>query len=69
VVWKGGQTEAGARAIFSHTAALASEVRIWDAAMRQAGALCVDSIEEMVDAVKGLLYMKRGTGKRVGSSP
>lgn len=66
VVWKGGQTEAGARAIFSHTAALASEARIWDAAMRQAGALSVDSLEEMVDVVKGLLYIKPGTGTRVG---
>jgi acyl-CoA synthetase (NDP forming) len=66
VVWKGGQTEAGDRAIFSHTAALASEARIWDAAMRQAGALCVDSLEEMVDVVKGLLYIKPGTGKQVG---
>jgi len=66
VVWKGGLTEAGARAIFSHTAALASEVRIWDAAMRQAGALSVDSLEEMVDVLKGLLYIKPGAGKRVG---
>jgi len=66
VVWKGGQTEAGNRAIFSHTAALASEVRIWDAAIRQAGAICVDNLEEMVDVVKGLLYIKPGTGKRVG---
>jgi acyl-CoA synthetase (NDP forming) len=76
VVWKGGQTEAGARAIYSHTAALASEARIWDAAMSQAGALTAETIEEMVDVVKGLLYMsaaggpasggKPGTGKRVG---
>jgi acyl-CoA synthetase (NDP forming) len=34
--------------------------------MRQAGALSVDSIEEMVDVVEGLLYVKPGTGKRVG---
>jgi acyl-CoA synthetase (NDP forming) len=66
VVWKGGQTEAGARAIFSHTAALASEARIWDAAMRQAGALTAETIEEMVDVVKGLIYMRPGTGRRVG---
>ena len=66
VVWKGGQTEAGARAIFSHTAALASEGRIWDAAMRQAGALCVDSLDETVDAVEAFLYLKPGAGQRVG---
>jgi acetate---CoA ligase (ADP-forming) len=66
VVWKGGQTEAGARAIFSHTAALASEGRVWDAVMRQTGALCVGSLEEMVDVVQALAYVRPGIGKRVG---
>jgi len=66
VMWKGGQTEAGARAIYSHTAALATEEALWNAAMRQAGAVTADSLEEMVDVVKGLLYIKPGTGRRVG---
>ncbi|KPK47337.1 MAG: hypothetical protein AMJ77_03420 [Dehalococcoidia bacterium SM23_28_2] len=66
VVWKGGQTEAGARAIYSHTAALATEQVLWDAAMRQAGAVTADSLEEIVDVLKGLLYIKPGTGRRVG---
>jgi acyl-CoA synthetase (NDP forming) len=66
VVWKGGQTEAGARAIYSHTAALATEEALWNAAMRQAGAITADSLEETVDVVKGLLHIKPGTGRRVG---
>jgi acyl-CoA synthetase (NDP forming) len=66
VVWKGGQTEAGARAIYSHTAALATQEALWEAAMRQAGVLTADSLDEMVDVVKGLLYIKPGTGQRVG---
>jgi acetyl-CoA synthetase (ADP-forming)/acetyltransferase len=66
VVWKGGQTEAGARAIYSHTAALATREALWNAAMRQAGAVTADSLEEIVDVVKGLLYIKPGTGRRVG---
>jgi len=66
VVWKGGQTEAGARAIYSHTAALATEEALWNAAMRQAGAITADSLEQTVDVVKGLLYIKPGTGRRVG---
>jgi acyl-CoA synthetase (NDP forming) len=66
VMWKGGQTEAGARAIYSHTAALATEEAVWNAAMRQAGVITADSLEEMVDLVKGLLYVKPGTGRRVG---
>jgi acyl-CoA synthetase (NDP forming) len=66
VVWKGGQTEAGARAIYSHTAALATPEALWNAAMRQAGAITADSLEEIVDVVKGLLYIEPGTGRRVG---
>src|SRR3712207_2621765 len=33
-VWKGGQTEAGARATQSHTASLSSQIAIWDALIR-----------------------------------
>ena len=66
VMWKGGQTEAGARAIYSHTAALATEDALWNGAMRQAGAVTADSLEEVVDVVKALLYIKPGTGRRVG---
>ncbi|MFQ5880146.1 MAG: CoA-binding protein [Dehalococcoidia bacterium] len=66
VVWKGGQTEAGHRAIYSHTASLASGTAVWEAAMRQCGAVSVDSLDEAIDAVKALLYARAGTGKRMG---
>ena len=35
VVWKGGQTEAGARATMSHTGSLAAPQAIWEAMVRQ----------------------------------
>ncbi len=66
VVWKGGVSEAGARAIYSHTAALATAPALWDAAMRQAGAVQTESLDETVDAVKALVYCTPGTGYRVG---
>jgi acyl-CoA synthetase (NDP forming) len=66
VVWKGGVTEAGARAIYSHTAALATAPALWDAAMRQAGAVQTESLDETIDAVKALVYCTPGTGYRVG---
>ncbi|MBI2913400.1 MAG: CoA-binding protein [Chloroflexi bacterium] len=66
VVWKGGMTRAGARAVYSHTASLATAPAIWDAAMRQAGAVQTDNLDETVDAVKALVYCKQGTGCRVG---
>jgi acyl-CoA synthetase (NDP forming) len=66
VVWKGGVTEAGARAIYSHTAALATAPALWDAAMRQAGVVQTESLDETIDAVKALVYCAPGTGYRVG---
>ena len=66
VVWKGGVTAAGARAIYSHTAALATAPAVWDGAMRQAGAVQAENLDETIDAVKALVYCKPGTGYRMG---
>lgn len=66
LIWKGGQTEAGARATQSHTASLSSQMAIWDGLIRQAGAMRVDSLEEMIDTLKVLLLTKPATGKRLG---
>ncbi len=54
VTWKGGQTPAGSRATQSHTASLATNQAVWDAIVRQCGALAVDSLDEMVDVMKVL---------------
>ena len=66
VVWKGGVGLAGARAIYSHTAALATAPAVWDAAMRQAGVVQAESLDGTIDAVKALAYCKAGTGRRMG---
>ena len=47
VINKGGLTEAGSRAVQSHTASLGGSRRIWEAALRQAGAVQVEDIWEM----------------------
>jgi acyl-CoA synthetase (NDP forming) len=57
VVWKGGRTEEGGRAIASHTGSLAVPQAIWDSAVRQCGAVNVPSMEELVDTLKALLYL------------
>ena len=66
VIWKGGQTSDGARAVSSHTASLATEYTVWESLVRQCGALPVHSLEELVDVLKGLLYIKPSTGTRMG---
>ena len=49
VLVKGGATEGGQRAAASHTGALASNDRIFDGAMRQAGATRAATVEEAFD--------------------
>jgi acyl-CoA synthetase (NDP forming) len=51
VVWKGGSSLAGQRAIFSHTGALASSPAVWSGALRQAGAIEAHSLDEMCDTL------------------
>ena len=64
IIWKGGLTEAGARAARSHTASLAGEKQVWDAFFKQTGAIQVGSIEEMMDIAVTFLKLKPATGKR-----
>ncbi len=65
VIWKGGRTEEGWRAIASHTGALAMPQAIWDAAVKQCGAINVARIEELIDTLKALLYLTPVRGDRV----
>jgi len=64
VVWKGGRTEEGGRAIASHTGSLAVPQAIWEAAVRQGGAIRVDKMEELIDTLQALLYLSP-SGDRV----
>jgi acyl-CoA synthetase (NDP forming) len=66
LIWKGGEGEGGARAVASHTASLASPTIIWEALIQQCGAIMVESLDSMIDIVKGLLYIKPPRGARVG---
>jgi acetate---CoA ligase (ADP-forming) len=66
VIWKGGLSEGGRRAMFSHTGALATSAATWQALVRQCGVISVDSLEEAVDVMKALLFAKPSTGRRMG---
>jgi acyl-CoA synthetase (NDP forming) len=66
VVWRGGTTAAGSRAVYSHTASLAAATDVWHAAMRQAGVIETDDLDETIDAVKALVYCRPGAGRRMG---
>jgi acyl-CoA synthetase (NDP forming) len=66
VVWKGGTSESGQRAMFSHTAALATPASVWQALVKQCGLIATESLDETVDVVKALLLTKPCTGRRMG---
>ena len=66
LIWKGGQTEQGARAAASHTASLAAPQAIWDTMIRQAGAIRVDSLDELVDTTAALVRLGEVHGDNGG---
>ena len=65
-MWKGGRTEAGSEAAASHTGALAASAAVWSAALKQAGAVEVQGLEELADTL--LLFQQLGPlkGNNVG---
>ncbi|MBI2910005.1 MAG: CoA-binding protein [Chloroflexi bacterium] len=65
LVWKGGVTEAGARAISTHTGSLAGNKQVWEAFYKQTGAVRVSSADEVADMVITFLHMKPPQGRRV----
>ena len=52
IVLKTGRSEQAARAMQSHTGSLAGDSLIWDAALKSAGAIRVNDIEEFFDTVR-----------------
>jgi len=70
IVFKGGRTTAGARSAVSHTAALAGSGEVWRAALRQAGALQVKTLDELIDLLVAFALLPRPSdapGRRVGA--
>jgi acyl-CoA synthetase (NDP forming) len=65
VIWKGGETEAGALTAASHTGALAGEWRIWEALFRQTGAVPVGSMDDWADAVLAFARLSAPDGNGV----
>jgi acyl-CoA synthetase (NDP forming) len=66
VIWKGGRTDAGTRSIASHTASLTAPLAVWEAAVKQCGAVSVGKSEELIDTLQALHYLSPVHGDRVG---
>lgn len=65
LVLKGGRTSKGIQAAMSHTRSLVGKDSIFDAALRKAGAIRVDGIEELYDACKAFALLPLPAGDRV----
>jgi acetyltransferase len=65
ILLKAGRSAEGARAVASHTGALAGSDAAFDAAVRQAGAVRVESVEELFDLARCLASQPVPRGRRV----
>jgi acetate---CoA ligase (ADP-forming) len=64
-VLKVGRTEIGSGAAFSHTGSLAGSDAVYDGALKQGGAVRVDTLEEMIDSCKAAALLPVIPGKRI----
>jgi len=65
IIIKKGSTAAGSRGAVSHTGALAGNDAVWEALIKQAGAIRVEDFEEMVDLLVTFLFFSLPRGRKV----
>jgi acetate---CoA ligase (ADP-forming) len=65
VLLKAGRSAEGARAVSSHTGALAGSDRAFDAVVKQTGAVRAGSVEELFDLARGLATQPLARGRRL----
>ncbi len=65
IVFKTGQSEAGAKAAASHSGSMAGHYQIYKSALKQAGLLFLDKDGQMGDAVRTLLQQPAIKGNRI----
>ena len=65
ILWKGGESEAGAATAASHTGAMSGELKLWEAFCRQTNVISVRSLNECVDTIMALSLLPAPAGKGV----
>jgi acyl-CoA synthetase (NDP forming) len=65
IILKGGLTEAGKKAVASHTGSLAGQEHFWNAFFRQTGAIRAYSLEGMAHTVMAMLHLPAPMGHGV----
>ncbi len=57
IIWKGGLSETGKRAVSSHTGSIAGNKEVWEAFFKQSGAVKVHDFEELLDTIAIFKYI------------
>jgi acyl-CoA synthetase (NDP forming) len=66
IVLKGGRTQAGSQAAASHTGAMASDIKVFNAASRQAGIILAESPMDLLDLSATFSSLPLPRGNKVG---
>ena len=66
IMFKGGVTEAGTRAVASHTGSLGGTDAVWSSLFRQLGVMQVDDMEELIDLLLPFQHLQPLRGRKVG---
>ena len=66
VIMKGGRTAVGTRLTVSHTASLAGSANLWETAIRQAGAVPVKNVDQLVNMAVAFSFLPPIKGRKVG---
>jgi acyl-CoA synthetase (NDP forming) len=64
ILWKGGFSPGGARAVYSHTGSLSGAETVWKALFRQTGAIRVNSLAELLDTLLAFYYLPPIRGRK-----
>jgi acyl-CoA synthetase (NDP forming) len=65
VIWKVGKSESSRRAVVSHTGSLAGSATVWDALIKQSGAIEAGGVDELLDIILALKHVGRFPGRRL----
>ena len=65
IILKGGRGRTGAKLALSHTASLAGSIKVWQAVLKQYGAIMVSDFQELIDQVVAFTFLPPITGRRV----
>jgi len=65
IILKGGRGKTGAKLALSHTASLAGSIKVWQAVLKQCGAIMVSNFQELMDQVVAFTFLPPITGRRV----